>query len=75
MSQILCRSKSPPYFCSSFFSDAKKENSRQIVQVILEWTLSFGGITVVMSYCISEIVKQKQQNLTKTYSVARMAVV
>jgi hypothetical protein len=30
--------------------------------VILEWSLSFGGITVVISYCISEIVKQKQEN-------------
>ena len=32
-------------------------------EVILEWTLTFGGITVVISYCISEIVKQKQQQL------------
>eukprot|EP00435_Cladocopium_sp_Y103_P075233 s52_g55.t1 len=38
-------------------------NPGSLVMVILEWTLSFGGITVVISYCISEIVKQKQQQL------------
>ena len=37
-------------------------DSRCQTEVILEWSLSFGGITVVISYCISEIVKQKQEN-------------
>lgn len=30
-------------------------------QVVIEWTLSFGAITVVVSYCLSEIFKQRAQ--------------
>lgn len=39
-------------------------------EVILEWTFAFGGITVILAYCVSEIVQQKlqQQQSMKTVS-------
>ena len=35
-----------------------------LVMVILEWALSFGGITVVISYCVTEIIKQKRGHIS-----------
>ena len=32
--------------------------------MILEWALSFGGITVVISYCVTEIIKQKRGHIS-----------
>eukprot|EP00913_Durusdinium_trenchii_P019015 g17871.t1 len=43
------------------FTPGVLEKPGSLVMVVIEWTLSFGAITVVVSYCLSEIFKQRAQ--------------